>query len=139
VLVADGDETGRRRAVRHLGEAWPVEQDLTVECAADGIETLEKIRSHQFALVVLNWNLPCPNGAAVLRAVRENGVHVPVIVVSGQRREAIAGDLNLMTAAFVNTNEMDTFSFRKAIVASILLQAGVFGLLRSGVLDAIMT
>jgi CheY-like chemotaxis protein len=139
VLVADADETGRRCAVQHLGKAWPVEQDLTVECASDGIETLEKIRSRQFALVVLNWNISGPDGTNVLRTVRDSGLHVPVIVVSGERREDIAQDLDSMTAAFVNKEKMDAFSFRKAIVSSMLLQAGVFGLLRSGILNKLIS
>lgn len=138
VLVADGDEAGRRLAVRHLGKAWPVEQDFSVECAADGMEALEKIRSHRFALMVLDWNMPDPDGAAVLRTVRENGLHLPVIVLSEQRREAIASELDSMKASHVKKDEMDATIFRKAIVASIMLQAGVFGLLRSGVLDRIL-
>lgn len=138
VLVADDDETDCRLTIRHLGKAWPVERDLTVECAGDGVEALEKIRSHRFALVVMDWNMPELDGAAVLRTIREIGLHIPVVVASAQRREAIAGELNSMAAGFVNKNEMDATSFRNAIVASILLQAGVFGLLRSGGLDRIL-
>jgi CheY-like chemotaxis protein len=139
VLVADADENSRRSAVQHLGNAWPVEQDMTVECASDGIETLEKIRSRQFGLVVLNWNISGPDDTNVLRTVRDSGLHVPVVVMSEQRHEDIAHELDSMNAAFVNKGKMDTSSFRKAIVSSIVLQAGVFGLLRSGILDKMMT
>ena len=124
VLVADDDETDRLLTIWQLGKAWPVEQDMMVECAADGAEALEKICRTRFALVVLDWNMPHQNGAAVLRAMRENSLHVPVVVVSAQRHEAIASDLKAMAAAFVNKDELNPGSFRSAIAASIQLQEG---------------
>jgi CheY-like chemotaxis protein len=124
VLVADNDETDRLLTIWHLGKAWPVERDMMVECAADGAEALEKIRSDRFELVVLDWNMPHQDGAAVLRAMRESGLRVPVVVVSGQRHKTIASDLEAMAAAFVNKNELDPTSFRSAISASIQLQEG---------------
>lgn len=139
VLVADADENSRRIAVQHLGNAWPVEQDMTVECASDGVETLQKIHSRQYGLVVLNWNISGLDDTNVLRKVRDSGLHVPVVVMSEQCQEDIAHELNSMTAAFVHKEKMDTHSFRKAVVSSILLQAGVFGLLRYGILDKIMS
>ncbi len=133
VLLADDDEADRLVTIWHLGRAWTAERDLLVECAADAAEALEKIRGRRFALVVLAWNLPHQDGAVVLRAMRENGLRVPVVVVSGHRHEAIASDLEGLAAAFVNKNEMDPHSFRNAIVASMLLQEGR----RSGDLDTI--
>src|SRR6266536_2973032 len=124
VLVADDDETDRLLTIWHLGKAWPVEQDMMVECAADGAEALEKIRRDRFALVVLDWNMPHQDGAAVLRAMREDGLRVPVVVVSGRHHEAIASDLKGMAATFVNKDELDPRSFRRAIAASIQLQEG---------------
>ena len=124
VLVADDDEMDRLLTIWHLGKAWPAERDMMVECAADGAEALEKIRSSRFALVVLDWNMPHRDGGDVLRAMREDGLRVPVVVVSGRRAEAIARDLETMAAAFVNKDELDPSSFRNAIAASMLMQAG---------------
>ena len=140
VLVADEDETDRRLTIQHLGEAWPFARDLVVECAADAAETLAKIRrnrleklhSNRYAFVVLDWNLPQPEGEDVLRAIRGKGLHVPVVVVSGQRREAIASHLEPMAAAFLKKSELNADSFRNAIVAAILLVEGVSGLVRNG-------
>jgi CheY-like chemotaxis protein len=124
VLVADDGEADRFLTIWQLGKVWPVEADILVECAADGAEALEKIRNTQYALVVLDWNMPQLNGADVLRAIRETDLRVPVVVVSDQCREATAGYLKTMAAAFVNKAELDTGSLRIAIAASIQLQEG---------------
>jgi len=122
VLVADDDEMDRRLTIWHLGKARPVERDMMVECAADGAEALEQICNNRYALVVLDWNMPLQHGAEVLREIREKGLRVPVVVVSGQPREAIAHEVESMAATFVNKDELDPGSFRSAIAASIQLQ-----------------
>lgn len=124
VLVADDDEADRLVTIWQLGKAWPVEQDMLVECAADGAEALEKIRRHRYALIVLDWNMPHKDGADVLRELREDGLRVPVVVVSGQCREAIASELETMAASFVNKDELDPFSLGNAITVSMKLQEG---------------
>jgi len=122
VLVADDNEVDRLVTIWQLGKAWPIEPDLLVECAADGAEALEKIRSTHYALVVLDWNMPQCDGADVLREIRENGLRVPVVVVSGEPRETITSHLETMTAAFVNKAELDPYSFGNAIAVSMQLQ-----------------
>jgi CheY-like chemotaxis protein len=122
-LVADDDDDDRMLTIRQLGAAWPVAEGLTVECAADGVEALEKISHGQHALVVLDWDMPEQDGEAVLKAIRANGLRVPVVVVSGQRRENIRSDLTALAATFVNKNELDADRFRSAIQDSLQLQA----------------
>jgi CheY-like chemotaxis protein len=96
---------------------------MEVDCAVDGADALEKIRSTRFALVVLDWNMPRLDGGKVLRAMRQAGVHTPVVVVTGRYREEIQLDLESMAAAFVNKNELNPTSLGSAIAASIQLQA----------------
>ena len=122
VLVVDDDATDRYLTIWNLGKAWPVGGELTAECAATGAEALEKMRHHRYTLVVLDWNLPEKNGLAVLETMRGNGWNVPVVVVSGERRESMAGELQTMEAAFVNKNELNPARLRSAINASIQLQ-----------------
>lgn len=122
VLVADDDETDRLLTIWQLGKAWPFDWDIVVECAADGAEALEKIHRRRFELVVLDWNMPHQDGGDVLRAMRGNGLHIPVVVVSAQRHEAIASDLKAMAATFVHKDELAPRNFRSAIAASIQLQ-----------------
>lgn len=122
-LVADDDEEDRLLTIWKLGDEWPVAGRLTVECAADGVEALEKIHNRLYTLVVLDWDMPELDGEAVLRTIRARGLRVPVVIVSGQRRENINCDLGVMAAAFANKNELDAGRFRKAIQDSMQLQA----------------
>ncbi len=124
VLVADDNETVRLLTICHLGKAGCRERDMLVECAADGAEALEIIRRKLFALVVLDGNMPRLDGGNVLRAMREDGMRVPVVVVSGQSHETIANDLSSMAASFVNKDELDPISFGRAISESMQLQEG---------------
>ena len=131
-LITGDDENDRRLTISHLGKAWPAGRELMLDCAGDGTEALKKIRANRYGLIVLGWNMPHPNGENLLLAIRREGLRVPVVVVSGQRRVNIESYLDSMAAGFVNKKEMTAVSFRNAIVTSILLQDGVFGLVRSG-------
>lgn len=122
VLVADDNEAERRLTIWHLGKAWPDARDMVVECAGDGTEALEKIRSNAYRLVVLDWNMPLRDGGEVLRAIRDDGLCVPVVVVSGQPREAIALDLEAGAAAFVSKGALNPMNFGSAIAVSMQLQ-----------------
>ena len=122
VLVADDGELDRFLTIQQLGKAWPVERNLMVECAADGAEALAKIRRNCYALVVLDWNMPHQNGGDVLRALRADGLRIPVVVVSGQPREAITLNLETMAATYVNKDELEPIRFGNAIAVSMQLQ-----------------
>ena len=122
VLVVDDDETERCLTIWNLGKAWPVEGEMMVECAADGAEALQKIQNHRYTMVVLDWNMPEQDGLEVLETMRGNGWSIPVVVVSGQRREAIASHLQAMAATFVNKNELNPTRFRNAITASLQIE-----------------
>ncbi len=132
VLVADDNEADRLRTIEMLGQAWPAGRNILVECAADGAEALEKIHRNRYALVVLDWNMPLPDGAGVLPTIRSKGLRVPVVVVSDKRREAIAADLETMAAAYVHKHQLDPCLLSNAIAGAILLLDGVFGLVRAG-------
>ena len=125
VLVVDDDANDRYLTIWNLGKAWPVGGELTAECAADGAEALEMMRRHKYTLVVIDWNMPEKNGLAVLETMRGNGWNIPVVVVSGERRESMAGELQTMEATYVNKNELNPTQLRKAITASIQLQEPV--------------
>lgn len=124
VLVADDNESDRRLTIWHLGKAWPAEPRMMVECAADGVEALEKVRGNAYGLVVLDWDMPLRDGGEVLRTMREDGLRVPVVVMTGHPREAITRVLEAKRAAFVNKQELNAVSFGSAIAASMQLQEG---------------
>jgi CheY-like chemotaxis protein len=106
---------------RHLGKAWPFEHDLVIDYAVDGRDALDHMRTTRFAMIVLDWKLPGMGGGEVLRHIRRNGVHIPVIVISGLQREAIDEDLESLGAAFLNKDDMDPHTFYEAIAASLKL------------------
>jgi CheY-like chemotaxis protein len=121
VLIIDDNEVDREIIVRNLGQAWPFERGMAVECASDGEEALEKIRTERFALIVLDWRLPLVGGAEVLRAIRLNGVCIPVVVISGMQREHISEDIESFGAAFLNKDEMNYNTLHDAIATSLRL------------------
>ncbi len=122
VLVVDDDATDRYLTIWNLGKAWPVGGKLTAECAADGAHALELMRRHRYTLVVLDWNMPEKDGLTVLQTMRGNGWNIPVVVVSGEHRDSMAGELQTMEATYVNKNELNPTRLRNAITASIQLQ-----------------
>jgi two-component system chemotaxis response regulator CheB len=119
VLVIDDNEIDREIAIRCIGEAWPFERELAVEAAADGAEALDKMRRMRFTLVVLDWRLPAMGGADVLRAIRANGVRLPVVVLSGLMRHQILDDIEALDASFLNKDEMTPETFRAAVADSL--------------------
>lgn len=121
VLVIDDNATDREIITRYLGQAWPFERELILDHAVDGRQALQKIRSARFALIVLDWKLPELGGSEVLRDMRQHGVRIPVVVLSGLRREHIHEDLDSLGAAFLNKDEMNPETFRHAIATSLRL------------------
>lgn len=122
VLVVDDDEGDRLVTIWLLGKAWPVERHLVVECAVDGAEALERMRNNQYALIVIDWNMPDWNREGVLSAVRKSGPRVPVVVLSSEDQGATERELGTVVAACVNKNELDAYSFGTAIAMSMQLQ-----------------
>src|SRR5207237_9058743 len=53
-----------------------------VHAAADGAEALKLIEEHPFDLLLLNVNMPGPNGLQVLEAIRRSA-QVPILMLSG--------------------------------------------------------
>ena len=83
VLVVD-DEPSMRKVVRALLQAIGIK---VIHEAADGTDGLDKIRMRAPDLVILDWEMPSPNGPEFMRTVRspENFPlpDVPVIMLTG--------------------------------------------------------
>lgn len=81
VLLVDDDSDVRRdysKLLRSLG--------CMVETAADGHDAVEKLRASSFDLIVSDISMPRMNGTEFLRAVREQDLDVPVILMTGAPR-----------------------------------------------------
>ena len=78
ILVVD-DEPNMRNA---LFEAL-TRQGHAVDLAENGLEALEKFRTHPFDLVITDVRMPRLDGMEVLREVKKSSADTPVVVVSG--------------------------------------------------------
>lgn len=82
MLIADDDPLMRVLVTVSLADIAE-----TIE-AADGDEVLRLLNERDFDLVLLDWNMPGPDGLQVLRAVRGGA---PGYRSSWSRRKRIAG------------------------------------------------
>jgi two-component system KDP operon response regulator KdpE len=81
ILVVDDEAPMRRLLSTNLKASG-----YAVRSAADGTEALKLIEEHPFDLLLLDINMPGPNGLQVLEVVR-HGAEMPVLMLSGRARE----------------------------------------------------
>ena len=78
ILVAEDDDLGRRLIHRILaGFDW----DVVV--VSDGAQALEKFAAERFDVVLTDIFMPNLDGIALLRAIRERDLEVPIITITG--------------------------------------------------------
>jgi CheY-like chemotaxis protein len=77
VLVADDDQS-----IRQLVCTIIRRERLEVDCVADGVEAIEKLREHEYSVILLDLMMPRANGFDVIAYMRENpGAHKPIVLV----------------------------------------------------------
>ncbi|MEM7289437.1 MAG: sigma-54 dependent transcriptional regulator [Pseudomonadota bacterium] len=77
VLIVE--DTGSIAAVF---STWLGKHGFDSEIAETGIAGLEKLRSGKFALALLDLDLPEMSGMDVLKSIRQEGVSIPIVVVT---------------------------------------------------------
>ena len=90
VLLVDDDEVDRmavRRALRTSELAVDITEATTPKDARD------LLQAKSFDCVLLDFRLPEQNGLSLVRQLRQSGVDIPIIVLTGQGDEQIAVDL----------------------------------------------
>ncbi len=89
VLLVEDDpdqaEIVRRALRRH-------EPPFEVTVVGDGAAGLDAVALRPYSIVLLDYSLPRMNGLEVLGRIRERGIQVPVVMVTGQGDERIAVD-----------------------------------------------
>jgi EAL domain-containing protein (putative c-di-GMP-specific phosphodiesterase class I)/CheY-like chemotaxis protein len=78
ILVAEDDDLGRRLIQRILA-AW----DWDIVIVADGAQALERFAAERFDVVLSDIVMPKLDGIALLRAIRERDLEVPIILITG--------------------------------------------------------
>lgn len=87
VLIIDDDEVERRMVRRALERG---EWALDVVEAATGQDGLARAAEDGFDAILLDYQLPDVDGIAVLQTLRQRGVDVPVIALTGKGTEEVA-------------------------------------------------
>src|SRR5687768_9672618 len=79
VLLVEDEPKLRRTLADGLGlEHWEV------STAASGGEALLHLESESFDVIVLDWMLPDCDGLQIVRQLRSNGNHTPVLIISAR-------------------------------------------------------
>lgn len=78
VLLID-DDAGIRKTYLRLLRSY----GYLAEAASDGKEAIEKLGVHGFDVILTDIAMPRMNGMEFLRAIREQGLDVPVILMTG--------------------------------------------------------
>ena len=77
VLVADDDPS-----IRQLVCTIVHRERLAVDCVADGVEAVEKLREHEYAVVMLDLMMPRMDGFGVIDWMKKHPARVkPVVLV----------------------------------------------------------
>lgn len=86
VLIVDDSETVRTQVGRALADAG-----FDVVEAGDGMEGLERAQEGEFALILLDINMPRMNGLELLDRLREQAgtKDVPVLVLTTEVQESM--------------------------------------------------
>ncbi len=84
VLVADDSSTMRKIIIRSLVAVGA--PDVTE--AADGAQAVEFFTHGSFDLVLTDWNMPGKSGLEVVREIRAQDAHVPIIMVTTETEKS---------------------------------------------------
>jgi len=116
VLVVDDEPS-----VRDVLSRFLVERGYEVDAAADGQEALAMIRADMPDIVLLDLKMPRLGGIELLQLLREEGVDVAVITISGHADEDTAREsLRLGAADFIN-KPFDLEYLETSLLAKLLL------------------
>ena len=79
VLICDDSKLARRQLARSLPDDW----DIKVEFAYDGVDCIKQLTKSPPEILFLDLNMPEMDGYGVLAAMKEQGLDVLTVVVSG--------------------------------------------------------
>jgi len=117
ILVAD-DHAIVRQGLRQV-LALASELELAGE-AKNGWEVIEKVRAGGLSLVLLDMNMPGPNGVELIKRVRDEMPRLPILVLSMHGESQIAGRAIKAGAAGYLTKDSEP----ETLIAAIRQVAG---------------
>jgi two-component system, chemotaxis family, chemotaxis protein CheY len=78
ILISDDDPLMRTFVATCLQDLGKIRQ------AGNGPETLTALKQAEFDLLLLDWDMPAPDGLAILKIIRSRGYKLPVIMVTAE-------------------------------------------------------
>ncbi len=102
-------------AIRKLVGKLLARRGIDVDTAHDGRTAMEKIRTGNYAVVILDLMLPGVNGFEIIDFVRKNKIKVPIAVVSAVSHQALT-KVDLDVVKLVIPKPFDVEQFTQAIV-----------------------
>jgi two-component system copper resistance phosphate regulon response regulator CusR len=80
ILMVEDEETLAEALVEALEE-----ESYAVDLATDGATAEELVMVNSYDLVVLDWSIPPPTGIDLVRGWRQNGLTMPILMLTGRR------------------------------------------------------
>src|ERR1051326_5287067 len=106
ILIAD-DHPMLRRGLRHI--LLNGIDHLEFDEAGNAEELFEKIRQEKKDAIILDFEMPGKNGFEVLKQMKEENIHVPVLIFSSHSEEEIAlRGLREGASGYIGKNAPDT-------------------------------
>jgi len=94
ILIIEDD-----RALRETTAAFLETEGFRVQQAPDGVQGLKAAEKDKPDLILLDMMLPAKGGIEVCKSLREKGAIVPIIFISGEKKEEIDKVLGLELGA----------------------------------------
>jgi two-component system, sensor histidine kinase and response regulator len=90
VLIIDDDQIDRMAVIRAFkGADFRAELTEAIDCTTG----IALANSHQFDCIFIDYRLPDGNGVELLQTLREQGIRIPIVSLTGQRDDRIAVEL----------------------------------------------
>jgi len=83
-LVVDDSAVMRKILINMLSRVGITE----VMEAADGVEAVKAVDAGDYALVLMDWNMPNMLGIDAVRAIRANGKRMPIVMVTTEAEKS---------------------------------------------------
>lgn len=113
ILIVDDDEVDRmavRRALKTAGVKMEISE------AENYREAIDLLLQKDFDCAFIDYRLPDKDGLALVQEIREHGVKIPLIVLTGQGDEQIAVELMKAGASdYLSKSHVDPLRLAKAL------------------------
>lgn len=108
VLIVDDDESIRKLLQKIMGI-----NGLAAECAASGAEALQRLKEKRFDIILMDVMLGDMEGFDVIKQLRADGIHTPVMIISGRNE-----DYDSLYGLSIGADDYVTKPFRPVVLGA---------------------